>query len=255
MFRFEGKVVFVMGVGFGFGVEIVCCFVVEGVLVVFLDVYDENGQCVMEEICVVGGVVVYVYVDVFKVVDNEVMVVVVKFEFGWFDVFVNNVGYCYVVKFFWEFFEEEYDGVFDMNIKGIYFGCKVVLLMMIEQGFGVIVNIVLIGVVVLWLGIMVYNVMKGVVMMMMCGFVLEVVFLGICVNVVNFVVFEIGFVKGFFGVDLFSDEQCQQVVVMILMGCFVEFLDVVEVVFFFVLDVVGFFMGVCLLVDGGCSIG
>lgn len=61
MDRVKGKVVLVMGVLKGLGEVDVCFLVLEGVMVIFVDVDVENGEWVVIDI---GGLVCFVKYDV-----------------------------------------------------------------------------------------------------------------------------------------------------------------------------------------------
>ncbi len=61
-------------------------------------------------------------------------------EFGKIDVLVNNAGTSDETPF-WEYTEDIYDRVFDLNIKAMFACSRAVVENMIEQGGGVIVNV------------------------------------------------------------------------------------------------------------------
>jgi 3-oxoacyl-[acyl-carrier protein] reductase/7-alpha-hydroxysteroid dehydrogenase len=61
-------------------------------------------------------------------------------EFGGIDMFFNNAGIIGRSGPFFESTEADFDLVFDVNVKGIYFGLREVGKQMVSQGHGVIVN-------------------------------------------------------------------------------------------------------------------
>lgn len=67
---FSGKVVFVIGVGWGIGCEIVFCFVQDGVSLIVYYVSSSVGvEQMVVDIVVLGGFVVLYQVDILKCVE------------------------------------------------------------------------------------------------------------------------------------------------------------------------------------------
>lgn len=115
----ENKVVIVIGVVCGIGFVVVKCFVMDGVKVVIVDVDDEVGEVVVEDLSGFG-LVFYIYCNVVECFDVCNMVVEILNVFGDIDVLVNNVGIVVGVDFF-EFEEEDFDWVLLINFKGVFF--------------------------------------------------------------------------------------------------------------------------------------
>ena len=61
-------------------------------------------------------------------------------KFGGIDVAINNAGVCLPVKTVLDTTEEEFDRVFDIDVKGVYNVCKAVIPHMLAAG-GSIVNV------------------------------------------------------------------------------------------------------------------
>lgn len=250
---FVGKIVIVMGVGLGFGEGIVNIFVCEGVCVIVNDLNVEVGECVVSVICVVGGDVYFVQVDVlngdFVVKLFGVMLVC----YGDLYIVVNNVGIMYKNKLLLQIIEDEFDCVMVVNVKSIYWMVYYIVLYFCECGSGVFVNVVFMVGIWFCFGLVWYNVSKGVVIMVSKVMVVEFGFDKICVNCVNLVMGVMGFIEQFMGVfDMFENWVC--FLVMILMGWFFMLQDVVNVCLYLVLDEVEFIIGMCLEVDGGCCV-
>lgn len=92
--------------------------------------------------------------------------------------------------------------------------------------------------------------MKVVVVNMMKVFVKECGLFGICVNVLL-----LGFMKMKFVGVLFVDKDIYEIWMMkILLCCYVELCEMVGIVLYFVLDVVSYMNGECIVVDGGLMI-
>lgn len=120
-------IVFVIGVVSGIGVVCLVWFVVGGWVIVVFDW--------------VFVLVVYVVTrgDVVVVVDCDWVVVDALVCMGWFDVVVNVVG-VWGEGFVEEIIEVEWDWVVDVNLKGIFFVCRVVIALLVVMG-GSIVNL------------------------------------------------------------------------------------------------------------------
>lgn len=96
-------------------------------------------------------------------------------------------------------------------------------------------------------GFLVYLISKGVVFMFICLLVVELVFMGICVNVVI-----LGLILGmWFYVMYIIDELVNKIIGEILFKWVGNLMDVVCVVVFFVFEYNGFIIGVILDINGG----
>ncbi len=61
--------------------------------------------------------------------------------FGTLDILVNNAGATHVNKPMLEIGEEEFDRIYAVNVKGVFFGCQAVVPHFRRRGGGVIINI------------------------------------------------------------------------------------------------------------------
>lgn len=100
--------------------------------------------------------------DVTKRSDWEATLRTALEKFGRCDILVNNAGWSYVNKPTLEVTEEEFERVFDVNVKGVYLGCQAWVGQAIERGEGgVIVNIASVGATRPRPGLVWYNASKG----------------------------------------------------------------------------------------------
>ncbi len=138
--RLQNKIAIVTGAGSGIGRAIAFAFVKEGAKVVVADWSEKGGKEVVEQIHKAGGEAVFVKTDVSKAEDIDKMVKACLNKFGRIDILVNNAG---IVKFsaFHEISEEDWDAVLNVNLKGVFLGSKRVILEMLKQGKGKIINI------------------------------------------------------------------------------------------------------------------
>ncbi|MCB1693395.1 MAG: SDR family oxidoreductase, partial [Pseudomonadales bacterium] len=201
-----------------------------------------------------GGKASALRVDVSKAADVEAMISACVDRFGGIDILVNNAGYSHLSMLMWKLPEEDFDGVFDVNVKGVFLGCKFAIPHMIERGGGAIVNTASIGAVAPRPGVTAYNATKGAVLTMTKGLALEVARHKIRVNCVNPVAADTGFMKGAMGVDKLNDEQTANLTGTIPLRRLSTPEDVAAAVCFLASDEAGMITGTALNVDGGRSI-
>lgn len=100
--------------------------------------------------------------DVTKNADWKATMSSVKEKFGRCDILINNAGWSYVNKPTLDVTEEEFEKVFDVNVKGVYLGCQAWVGQAIERKEGgVIVNIASVGATRPRPGLVWYNASKG----------------------------------------------------------------------------------------------
>ncbi|MDE0175436.1 MAG: SDR family oxidoreductase [Defluviicoccus sp.] len=133
--QLEGKVAVVTGAASGFGEGIARRYAKEGARVVLADLNDQMGGRIADEI---GGI--YVHADVSDRDDVRTMVRTAVDAYGRLDTMVNNAGVTHVNRPMLEVGEEEFDRIFEVNVKAIYLAAMEVVPLMREQGGGCIVN-------------------------------------------------------------------------------------------------------------------
>jgi len=252
--RFEGKSVVVTGAGSGFGRAIAARFAEEGASVLCADIDPVGGEKTAAEIEAAGGTAEFIEVNVAQSDDVQAMVERCVERFGRIDVLVNNAGYSHRSRLMWKLTEEDFDGVFAVNVKGVFLGCKFAVPHMIEGGGGAIVNTASIGAVAPRAGVTPYNASKGAVVTLTRGLAGEVARHNIRVNAVNPVAAETGFMKGALGVDKLDNEAKSSIVAGIPRGRLSEPADVAAAVCFLASDEADMITGTALNVDGGRSI-
>ena len=139
--RLENKVALITGAGSGIGRESALLFAREGARVVVADVNDEAGQAVVEELRAAGGEAVYVHADVSKSTDAEGMIRAAEESFGRLDVLFNNAGISHARDDDAVATEEEvWDLTMNINLKGVFLGCKYGIPALRRAGGGAIIN-------------------------------------------------------------------------------------------------------------------
>jgi NAD(P)-dependent dehydrogenase (short-subunit alcohol dehydrogenase family) len=139
--RLENKVAIITGAGSGIGRESALLFAREGARVVVADVNDGAGQAVVEELRAAGGEAVYVHADVSKAADAEGMIRAAEESFGRLDVLFNNAGISHARDDDAVATEEEvWDLTMNINLKGVFLGCKYGIPALRRAGGGSIIN-------------------------------------------------------------------------------------------------------------------
>lgn len=140
--NFENQVAFITGAASekGIGREIAKQLSTRGATVILADI-DENGlKARVEEIEEMGGKAHSVRLDVTNREEiNEVVQGLVE-QFGKIDILVNNAGITRPTRVM-DIPEEEWDLVFNINMKGVFHLTQAVLPHMKEKNYGRIVNL------------------------------------------------------------------------------------------------------------------
>ena len=148
----KGKVAVLTGGARGIGFGIAHALARQGAHVAVADLYtpsqgtagydfsaERDVSQAVEHLKAHGGRAIGVPVDVTDLAQLEAMVDTVTQQLGPIDILCNNAGVIDTGSVV-ETTEEQWDGVMDVNVKGVFLGCKAVLPGMIERGQGRIVN-------------------------------------------------------------------------------------------------------------------
>lgn len=139
--RLKDKVALITGAASGIGRESAFLFAEQGAAVVAVDVNDELGQSVVDEIIARDGRAVYVHSDVSNSDDCRSMVEQAESQFGKLDILFNNAGIMHgddgdaqqTTEAIW-------DLTMDVNLKGVFLGCKYGIPAIQRSGGGSIIN-------------------------------------------------------------------------------------------------------------------
>lgn len=118
--RLKGKTAIVTGAASGFGLAIAATFARNGARVVLADVNVDRLEAAAQELRSEGHTVIAQQVDVSSGDDVRRAVEVAEGNFGRVNVFVNNAGVSHAAAAAAAVEEDEFDRVFSVNVKSLY---------------------------------------------------------------------------------------------------------------------------------------
>ena len=140
--RLAGKVAMVTGGGAGIGRAIVLAMAREGADIVIPDIQAANAEAVAAEVRVLGRQAIVRKVDVTK--ESEIQAAMAEgiATYGQIDILVNNAGVNPGLGLpFTRQVEADWDKVFNVNLKSVFFTCKHIAPHFMRRRSGKIVNI------------------------------------------------------------------------------------------------------------------
>lgn len=244
--RLANKIALVTGAASGFGAGIARRFAAEGAKVVCADLNLAGAQTIAAEI---GGIAVGG--DVSREADVAAMVQVAVAAYGGLDILVNNAGTTHRNKPLLEVTEEEFDRVYAVNVKSLFWTTRAVVPLLRRQGRGgVIINIASTAGIRPRPGLTWYNGTKGAVNIITLSMAQELGKDGIRVNAICPVIGETGLLEAFMGVPD-TPENRAKFLATIPLGRMSTPADVANAAVFLAEDASSFLTGVLLPVDGG----
>jgi NAD(P)-dependent dehydrogenase (short-subunit alcohol dehydrogenase family) len=140
--RLEGKVALITGGGSGMGKVASAVFAREGAKVVLTDVADAAGEAAAAEIVAAGGDARYVHADVSDESDAKAMVDAAVNGYGRLDILYNNAGVMLPADGSVHTTDASvWETTLAVNVKGVAFGCKYGVPVMVAGGGGSVINV------------------------------------------------------------------------------------------------------------------
>ncbi len=140
MSRFSNKVVIVTGGGSGIGKATALKFASEGASVVIGNRNEKAGQETIKQIKEADGKASFVRTDVTREADVKQLIDHAIAEYGRLDYAFNNAGTEGDTATTTEDTEENFNRIFDVNVKGLWLCMKYEIEHMLKNGGGAIVN-------------------------------------------------------------------------------------------------------------------
>lgn len=249
--RLQNKVALITGAGSGIGRETSLLFASEGARIVVVDVNDAAGNETVRMVAEAGGKAAYVHADVSKAGDCEAMVAFAEHTFGKLNMLFNNAGISHADDDdAINTTEDVWDLTFNINVKGVFLGCKYGIPALRRAGGGSIINtasfVALLGAATPQLA---YTASKGAVLSMTRELAVIHAREGIRVNALCPGPLRTELLMKY----LNTDAKKQRRLVHIPMGRFGEAKEIAKAVLFLASDESSFTTGATFLVDGGIT--
>ena len=244
--RLHNKIAIVTGAAQGFGLGIAQTFVREGALVALMDINEEAAARAAEEL---GPATMAIGCDVANAEDVSRACEKAIRGLGGLDILINNAGTTHRNRPMLEVEEEEFDRVFDVNVKSIYLFAKATLPHFRARGGGSIVNIGSTAGIRPRPGLTWYNASKGAVNLMSKSMAVELAPDRIRVNCIAPVAGETPLLSSFMGED--TPEKREAFKATIPWGRLSTPRDIANAALFLCSDEAEMVTGTVLQVDGG----
>lgn len=137
----KNKVALVTGAGSGIGRAVALAYANEGAAVMVSDINEAGGNKTVEEITKQGGKAAFFKANTANPADSEALVNATVEKFGKLDIACNNAGIGGEATPTGDYSLDSWKKVLDVNLNGVFYGCKYQLGAMEKNGGGAIVNI------------------------------------------------------------------------------------------------------------------
>lgn len=249
----ESKIAIVTGAASGFGAATARRMAEAGARVVVADLQAEGAERMAAELRAAGAQAVSCAVDVASQADFSCLVDQTLQAFGGLDILVNNAGTTHRNKPALQVTEDEFDRVYRVNVKSLFWAAHSVLPHFVRQGHGCIVNVASTTGVRPGPGLTWYSGSKAAMINLTKGLALEFARSGIRINAVNPMIGETAMLGDFMGMED-TPANRERFLQRIPLGRFTRPADVASAVTFLASDEASYLTGVCLDVDGGRNI-
>ncbi len=244
--RLEGKTAIVTGGASGFGAGIVQTFLAEGARVMIADI---NGDAAQDLAAQLGSAAVAQQVDVSDGASVQAMADAAQAAYGQLDILVNNAGVTHLPTPLEDVGEEDFDRVFNVNMKSVYLTARAFVPAMKARGAGAILNVASTAGLSPRPNLNWFNASKGWMITATKTMAVELAPSGVRVNAICPVAGETPLLKSFMGED--TPEIRAKFLSTIPLGRFSTPQDMANAALFLCSDEASMITGTALEVDGG----
>ena len=139
--RLKDRVALITGAASGIGLESALALAREGARIVAVDMNAEGGEAAAAQVEAAGGEACFVRADVSRAADCEAMVAAAEKRFGALHVLFNNAGISHADDAdAIDTDEAVWDLTMDVNLKGVFLGCKYGIPALRRAGGGSVIN-------------------------------------------------------------------------------------------------------------------
>jgi len=251
--KLKGKIALITGAGSGMGRASALLFSNEGAKISVVDIDRKGGERAVELIKQKGQEAIFMQADVTKASDVERMIGTTVDTYGKLDILFNNAGIPMSFTPIEEVKEDLWDRIMNINVKGIFLGCKYAVPIMKKQGGGVIINTASIVAMRPRPGLSAYAASKGAAVTLTRGLAIELAPFKIRVNCINPVATDTPMLPGFIG-NRDLEEGRKAFISTIPLGRLAQAEDIAHAALYLASDDSLMVTGACIDVDGGRGI-
>jgi 3-oxoacyl-[acyl-carrier protein] reductase len=244
--RLAGKCAIVTGGASGFGLGIVDKFLAEGARVMIADINGDSASALAAER---GDAALAQQVDVANAASVKAMAEAAIAGFGKVDILINNAGVTHLPTPLDEVSEQDFDRVYNVNMKSVYLTARALVPHMKTNGSGAILNVASTAGVSPRANLNWYNASKGWMITATKTMAVELAPKGIRVNAINPVAGETPLLQSFMGED--TPEVRAKFLSTIPIGRFSTPEDMGNAACYLCSDEASMVTGVAMEVDGG----
>ncbi|WP_170772942.1 SDR family oxidoreductase [Ruegeria lacuscaerulensis] len=244
--RLKSKTAIVTGGASGFGAGIAQTFIAEGARVMVADI---NGDAAQDMATSLGDQATAQQVDVADRASVQAMADAAAATFGTLDILVNNAGVTHLPTPLEDVTEDDFDRVFNVNMKSVYLTARAFVPAMKARGAGAILNVASTAGLSPRPNLNWYNASKGWMITATKTMAVELAPSGVRVNAICPVAGETPLLKSFMGED--TPEIRAKFLSTIPLGRFSTPQDMANAALFLCSDEASMITGTALEVDGG----